>query len=178
MIEGYGDTLFENCYLRCVPGQFAGRDQQAIPKDTFVLWDSSRLIRLVFTIAAHDGSLVGAVASTAQARRRTRILPLVARNLRRGRERPSVDYELDGDDGVVATLREFDAHNEDCWPKAFHFVTDYLTQVRHGLYDARADHRKARANPGKSVDQRRHRPDGAATWLVVPFSFDGTLVSN
>lgn len=128
------------------------RSMQVIQKDGFVFWDSSRLVRVVFTIAGYGNSLVGAVASTAQASRRAAILPYIVRNLRGGLGHSSADYELDGDDGLVMRLRGFDIHKEDGWPKACRFVTDYLTQVRHGLYDARANLLKG---PRQSLQRRR-----------------------
>jgi hypothetical protein len=118
------------------------RSSESFPQSTLVVWDSSRLVRLIFTIAEDSRTIVGAVASTRGVSRRTAILPLVAENLRGGQELSSVRYELD-DSGLLATLREFDVHDEACWPNAIAFVTEYLTNVRHGLYDARARLRAA-----------------------------------
>lgn len=131
------------------------RSVQATPKENFVLWDASRLVRLVFSIAAGNGSLAGAVASTPEITRRSTMLPFIARRLQSSRVHSAKGFELD-DDGLVATLHEFDAHNEDCWPKGFRFVTDYLTSVRQGVYDARAPpSEKARANLSSAPSPRQ-----------------------
>lgn len=117
------------------------RSTQPMPRSTFTVWDSSRLIRVVFSWA--DRAVVGAVASGSRSSRRTMILPHVARNLRAGATSPMHGYELDKK-GLIGTSQKFDLEDAASWAAGLNFIANYLTNVMHALYDARAAQRKAR----------------------------------
>ncbi|MDX3809154.1 hypothetical protein ACXIUS_17535 [Bosea thiooxidans] len=108
---------------------------------TLILADSSRLARLAFTVVDGESTLVGATASGINFSRRNAILPHIAGNLRKGQQRSSAEFTLD-ESGTQATLNEFHVRDFANWHRATHFVTEYLTYVRHGLYEARAQLRE------------------------------------
>jgi hypothetical protein len=120
----------------------ATREDADSAPSTLILWDSSRLVRLAFAVVDNEFTLVGTAASGTKIGRRNGILPHIAGSLRAGHQRSSLEFKLD-ESGRQATLNEFCVRDEGNWPRAIRFVAEYLTYVRHGLYDARAQLRKA-----------------------------------
>ncbi|KPH82641.1 hypothetical protein AE618_02735 [Bosea vaviloviae] len=50
-------------------------------------------------------------------------------------------YELD-ENGLVAASQKFNLHDEGSWAVGLGFIANYLTNVMHALYDARAAQRE------------------------------------